>query len=143
MTDFIVKLGQRPLLFGIVSTVFIAFESMFMFPINYSRTGTYNVILLMLCILIGVMQAAIFRSAFIKVLLITTIACMAGFACRVWLEWGEYTMGTELTIFNVLITYVPVIVVLMVSYVATLGSKQYMKAIMIEFSKECKKECKF
>ena len=132
MVDFIIDISRRRLLSKMIAVVFLTFTSMFMFPIRYSRTGTLNVVLLLSCILIGVILGAVYRLSWIKVSVLTIISCVVGLGLRIWLEWGEYTLDKELTTLNVLFTYIPIIAVVLVSYFATINSKQYLKALLVE-----------
>ena len=44
---------------------------------------------------------------------------MIGFALRVWLEWGESSMMRDLTISNVLLTYIPICISILIGYLLT------------------------
>ena len=53
------------------------------------------------------------------ILLSILFSNLLGLALRIWLEWGEVTITEGLTPKNVILTYVPVIIITYIGYVYT------------------------
>ncbi len=132
MANFIIAISRRKVLFKFIAAIFLTYLAVFMFPIRYCRTGSLNLFLLFSSILIGLIFAAVYRLYWGKVLFLTMLSCTVGLGLRILMEWGEYTLDRDLTLINVLTTYIPVIAVIMISYFVTINSKEYLKVLVIE-----------
>jgi hypothetical protein len=114
--SFTNKKKKRLLAFAII---FMIFQAIWIFPFKYELSLSYASILYTYFI-IGFILCATLKKKLAIVLMTIISTNMLGLCLRVWLEWGEYSMTRDLTVFNVLSTYIPIIAVIAVSYIYTL-----------------------
>jgi hypothetical protein len=98
--------------------IFMIFEAMCIFPLKYELSVS-NAVMAYAYFMIGLLLCATIKRKPIIVLLIIITTNMTGFGLRIWLEWGESTMTTDLKLANVLLTYSPIIVVIIIGYLFT------------------------
>ena len=98
--------------------IIIVIQAMSIFPLRY-EISILNALMVSVYLEIGVVLSAMFRNRHIIVFLIILATNMIGFALRVWLEWGEFSMRRDLTIFNVLSTYIPICITILIGYLLT------------------------
>lgn len=105
--------------------IFIAFEAIWIFPLKY-EVSLLNGSLIIAYVFVGIFIGLIQKLNDFIVILTVPVANIIGLGLRIIIEWGEVTVTEELTLFSVLITYIPVIVFIFIGYFYT---RHYLKKV--------------
>lgn len=138
MDNFYQSISRRPKMMKYASIIFLIFESIFVFPIRYDKLTMFNLYLLLFFVVIGCVFGALYRAVWYKPLFIVTISSVIGLMFRVWLEWGEVTITVDLTLWNVMMTYIPIIVVVMIGYLLSINSETIKKSYLTKINPDDK-----
>lgn len=108
MEQFISSIGKNKKQWLIVSCCYLIFNGCFGFPVRMGGDKYFSIMShiiqpIIICLLIAAIFYGLEAKKYLKVFVIVFTCNGIGLLCRIWLEWGESSLMTDLTTLNIII----------------------------------------